>query len=120
MGLTADITEAIQDAYANDLADAVNVINIAYKTSTYDPATGIVTASDTTISSRAVIEPVNKSMIDGEVVELTDTSFLILTSELSVTPEIGHIITANNIDYSINVVTTDPANVAWNIIARAT
>lgn len=119
MGLHSDVTEAIQDAFNFDLADAVNVVSLVYSSASYNPLTGLVTPSGTTVATRGVVEPVSNEMVDGEAVTIADTSFLILKDELSVIPKVGDKLTVGTIDYSINIVIIDPADVAWNIIGRA-
>ncbi len=119
MGLTNEITVALQSALDTDLADAVTAIDIVYTKTYYDQSLGKVANVETIVTSRAVISQVDKSMVDGEVIVITDKSFTILKTELSTTPEIGNKITADGIDYSVNAIIIDPADVAWNVIGRA-
>ncbi len=119
MGLQSEIQAALGDAFDADLADAVSVIGFSYtSTAAYDTSTGITTNTETTVQSRGLVEPVSNDMIDGEVVIASDTSFTILSNEISITPKISDKITVDGIDYSINIALIDPAKVAWNLIGR--
>lgn len=119
MGLTSDITEALQEAFNGDLLDAVTAIDLAYYTSAYNTTTGAVTPTKTTVATRGVIEPVANEAIDGEVVLATDTLFTILLAELAAIPKVGDTLEVGGIVYNINIVIVDPANVAWTITGRA-
>lgn len=123
MGLTAEITADIQEAYAADLADAVkSVILLKEGAGIYNPGTGENTPNISMYTTRAVCTPVDKANIDGEVIKIGDVGFLILKAELSVIPDVGDQIEAT-VDgvqdfYTITNIVSDPADVTWECIGR--
>jgi len=119
MGLTADITADIQDAFDGELADAVKVSNLIYYSTVYDTSTGVVTNTETPEATRGVIDYVNESMIDDEVIQRGDVSILILQGELAVTPQIDDFIQEGTTRYRLYNISSDPADVQWTLLARA-
>ena len=119
MGIKADITVEVGKAFNTALADAVKVLSLTSRVTSYNPATGSAITIDTVTPSRGVASIVSKEHVDGEVVLLTDTSFLILQDELAATPEVDNTITHAGKDYFINSVKEDPSNATWTLIGRA-
>lgn len=119
MGLYSEITKDVAQAFDTDLADAVYDLSLITRESNYDPNTGDPGTIDTTYLTRGVVEPVNSEHVDGEVVRIDDTTFLILRAELVMTPSVGDTIVYDLVQYSINNVAIDPARALWTIIARA-
>ena len=120
MGLYNDLNIAIKEAFDTDLADAVNAVDVVLVQQTYDPSVGAPVDGGQTYQTRAVIEPVDSGMVDGEVIQIADTSFLILQSELATIPRLGDTVqTGDGKQYSINSVISDPAQVTWTLIARS-
>ena len=121
MGLYNDLNTKLKAAFDGRLADAVKLLDLTLVVQTYDPDTGDVTDTPTLHNTRGVVEPVDNSMIDGEVVKIDDTAFTILQSELSAVPSVGDTIvtTHDSKSYSLNTVLADPADVTWTIVGRA-
>lgn len=118
MGLTADITRDIQEAFDGELADAVKVAGLVYAATTYNTTTGAVVNNETTVSTRGVVSPVAEDMIDGEAVLRDDVSILILQAELAATPEINDIISEGSKRYRVFSINADPASVQWTLLGR--
>ena len=119
MGIYDTITADIAEAFDSDLADAVQAQILVHATTAYDPDTGAVSSIEAQTLTRGVAEPVTDDMVDGEVIQQADTSFLILDAELSATPKVGDDIILDSIRYSLNTVLQDPARVTWQLIGRA-
>lgn len=120
MGIYADIQQEIGEALDNDLSDAKQTLTyVEITASEYNATTGKEYKVTNNVTTYGVVSPVDSSQIDGESVKITDLSFLILDSDLSVTPEIGRVLQYDGEDYSINTINRDPVNATWNIIGRA-
>ena len=120
MGLYSSISEALKEAFDTDLADAVKVVELVLVTQTYDPANDIPNETITKIATRGVVEPVDNSMVDGEVIRIADTTFTILQSELAAIPTVADAIEVGGLSYSLNTVLADPADVTWVCVGRHT
>ena len=120
MGLYSDLDTKLKAAFDGRLADAVKLLDLTLVAQTYDPDTGEVVDTPTLYATRGVAEPVDNSMIDGEVVKIADTAFTILQSELAAAPSVGDtIVTAHNSkSYSLNTVLADPADVTWTLVGE--
>jgi len=118
MGLYQDIDQAIKQAFDTDLFDAVKTVELVLVTQNYDPANDTPNEAITKVSTRAVVGTVDNSMVDGEVVQLHDTEFTILQSELAATPKLADAIEVDGISFSLNTIIADPADVTWTIIGR--
>lgn len=119
MGLKTDITDALNEAYAGDLADAYRTFSYKRVSSLYDTSTGAATATTTVYTVRGVLSPIAASMVDGETFRVDDVVFLILTDEFALTPKAGDSLTYAGVEYSVNIVKSDPANVVWELFSRA-
>jgi hypothetical protein len=120
MGLKSDITEAVTEALSNDLLDARSSLTfVSVSGGGYNPATGTVTASEASYSVYGVVETIGLATLDNEVVKIGDLKFLVLVSDLLVTPRVNDRIVYDSVSYDVNLVVVDPANVLWEIYARA-
>jgi len=118
MGLHADITQDIANAFDGELADAVKIASLVYLSSSYDVGTGEVSEIDTKVSTRGVIQPIDESMIDDEAVLRGDVAILILQDELTTKPKIDDFIASGLNRYHIYNITADPADVQWTMLGR--
>jgi len=118
MGLQSELNAAISEAFDTDLNDAVQGVDLVVVTRIHDPVEDAFVVGEALYSTRAVIQPVQNRMVDGEAIRASDSLFTILQSELNYAPLLADIIRVSGIDYSINFVKADPANVTWELVAR--
>jgi len=118
MGLTDQIDADVKNAFDGDLSDAVKEVALIRATVNYDPNTGINTAVNDVHDTRAVVEPVNDTQIDGEVVRIGDVSFLILKSEIDIVPILDDIVDVAGDKHLVTSIVSDPADVLYTLVGR--
>lgn len=92
----------------------------------YDPVSEASTAQIVTYTGRGVSTKFKRDQIDNERILATDTQLIVLTNEVTDTPQAGHDIVARDMvtglikNYRVEGVVTDPARVHYQIQLRAT
>jgi len=85
---------------------------------TYDPATGIMTATTTSQSFNALIVRYERDEVDGQNVLLTDSKIIFPQSMITGTPLTTDTITIDSVSWDIKNVMPDAADATWTIQAR--
>ncbi len=85
---------------------------------TYDPATGIMTATTTSQTFNALIVNYERDETDGQNVLLTDAKIIFPQSRITGTPITTDTLTIDTVSWDIKNVITDPADATWTIQAR--
>ncbi|RXT72250.1 hypothetical protein B1F77_26905 [Pseudomonas syringae] len=92
----------------------------------YDPVSETTTAHPVTYTGRGVSTKFKRDQIDNDRILATDTLLIVLTNEVTDTPQAGHDVVARDLvsglsaKYRIEGVVTDPARVHFQIQLRAT
>ncbi|MDG6423725.1 hypothetical protein QCD74_09270 [Pseudomonas syringae pv. actinidiae] len=92
----------------------------------YDPVNEVTTGQLVTYTGRGVSTKFKRDQIDNERILATDTLLIVLTNEVTDTPQAGHDIVARDLltglstKYRVEGVVTDPARVHYQIQLRAT
>jgi len=122
MGLQTDLLSDINDAFDEDLSDAViSVIatHISLNDTDFDPSTGTNTPTKSTITIRGILSDVTKKDVD-ELGAISKTSkFLVLDSELiDLSISIGDTINDGIEEYSIYNEKIDPVKVVHTFFIK--
>jgi len=119
MGLYADISADIAEAFDGDLADAVKTITvIEFNDSTYDPVAGTNTSVKTNRVIRGVVTSLSEEQVRSDSTLINGVGILILDTEKSVAKfEVGMklIIENDPQTYKLVATDTDPANVTHSL-----
>ena len=118
MSLRTDIQTDIAAAFDTDLADAVKTLNLVQIADSYDPTTGVNTPTETAYATRGVLASYKNREFFDRSIEPTDVRAIILTNELSATPEIDDYIEYGTIRYKIISAVADPADAHWELQCR--
>jgi len=119
VGLREDIQKDLGIAFDTDLSDAVKTLFlIKLSTGDYSEDTGINTPVESTYSTRGVLDGYEDRELFDSAVHPTDVKAIILTNELSATPEIDDYIECSGIRYKAINVMADPADAHWEIQCR--
>jgi len=111
-----DAAEAIIEAF-DDIPQSI--IYVQKGVSTYTPATGAVTSTDTEYTTTAIFDEYELKEIDNNVVRATDKLAYIAANDLDVTPVVDDEITdANSVTWQIINVKSDPADALWVLQIR--
>ncbi|MEE5088448.1 hypothetical protein V2J74_27220 [Pseudomonas alliivorans] len=92
----------------------------------YDPVSETTTGQPVTYNGRGVSTKFKRDQIDNDRILATDTLLIVLTNEVTDTPQAGHDIVARDLvtglstKYRVEGVVTDPARVHFQIQLRAT
>ena len=85
---------------------------------TYDPATGVVTATTTSQAFNAIVTGYDRQEVDGIKVLMTDAKIIFPQSVITGTPVTTDTLTIGSTNWDIKDVTPDPADATWTIQAR--
>lgn len=111
-----DAAEAIIEAF-DDIPQTITYVQKG--ASSYTPATGVTTSSDTEYTTTAIFDEFEQREIDNNVVRATDKLVYIAANDLEVTPLVDDEITdANSVTWQIVNVKTDPADALWVLQIR--
>lgn len=85
---------------------------------TYNPATGVVTATTTTQNFNALVTGYERYEVDGTKVLATDAKVIVPQSRITGTPLTTDTLTISSTSWDIKSVTPDAADATWTIQAR--
>jgi len=122
MGLKATIEAAVKAGFAalDDIPEAVTYRSYA-SASTYDPSTGTVTRTETSLTVLVIFMEYNKRDIDGVQIQAHDQKALIRQAALSVTPSLNDRIERSTGKlWEVISISEDPAHVTWELQVRST
>ena len=122
MGLKSTIESAVKAGFAalGDIVETVTYKSYA-STSSYNPDTGTVTRTETSLTVGVVFMEYNKRDIDGVQIQAHDQRVLIRQAALSVTPSLNdRIVRSTGKIWEIISVGEDPAHATWDLQVRST
>lgn len=123
MGLQSTIQTKIAAAFNGKLADAVTSVTFTDPTPTYDPATGVVSETTTSYSTRGVLSRYTEREVANSagLISNKDWHILVLTNEITVTPQTGWAMTVDGEteEFQVQDVKIDPAGVTFTIRVRS-
>jgi len=124
MGLKTDIQGSLAAAFDTSLADAVRpVVFISLSTSSYDPATGVVSPVELRYPTRAVVEPYTAKEIgnSGGSITNSDLKVILLSNEVDAEIKTGMRMEVTGLEqtYSVEVATADPAGASYELQVRS-
>lgn len=121
MGLKAEITAEIKEAFATDLKDAVKAFKGTRTTTTQtevDWLTNTVTSQDNSYSyaGKGIFDSYKAIEIDGHTIQLSDVKLIFLQG--SSKPAVDDVISTYDGSYNVMAVSKDPADVTWELQLR--
>lgn len=125
MGIRDEIQSELAEAFDTDLADAVNPFAGNYVIqSDWDPVTEQGGETTVTYTGRGVLGSYSLNRIDGVNILHGDLKLTVLVNEVTDTPAVDHIITANDLmsgasqRYKVITAKTDSAKASYSIQLR--
>ena len=117
MGIREEIQADLAEAFDTDLADAVQPFTGGVTLpGTWDPVTEESTGEVViAYSGRGVFDGFKIAMVDGINIKSTDQLLIVLTNEVTGSPQVGHKING----FDVLSVQQDPAGAHWEIQLRA-
>ena len=120
MGIYADVTKDVAEAFDTDLADAVQAITVIdVGLPTYDPVTGINISTETSYTTRGVVTSLTEDDVNDEALVTNGVTILILDAEKSVPAfKTGMKILIGSGSQTYKLITVDPdaANVSHRLL----
>lgn len=118
--IKALLDKHLSKAFDNQLTDAVTPFTATRKglQGEYDPITDSYESSDIEYSGRGVFESYKDFEVQATQIDITDVKLTCLQSEVTNTPQIDDVITADEQSRRIVNVSQDPTSSIWIIQLR--
>lgn len=117
MTILDDIPDLVNGAFGDVFYDAVMTVDVIPNSPPYDPADPPAPVP-VNYSCKAIVESYSDYFRKNGLVDAKDRKVLILATSLGVRPKPGDRITISNITFTLQDVSTDPAEAVWTARGR--